>query len=438
MNNRQVLWITLGGFLFFWVLSMLFGYLYARHAYEQERERISVFAAEKAHGMQRLLDTLLQRTYLLARLTIDDKGNVVNFHSVAEALKHDIPMLSLQLAPGGTVTYSLPDHPHLRSHISLFERPERRAEAIRSRDSRQMTFSGPLMLTQGYPGFIVRRPVYGRLKTQEFWGFSIIVFPLKSFVDYLDLATLRQARLVFSLYRKNTVGGQILPVAGYAPDEIVKPVSVEVELPDCSLVLSLMPATGWNFTARAVGVFVVSLLVSLILTALLRAWCVLKRQQHSLQTLVDLDPLTGLRNRRSLFDIVASRCREDRPFALLYIDLNEFKGINDTYGHEIGDAYLTGFVARVKACLQERDIMFRLGGDEFLVLCSYPQSEDLIVSINKALQEPLVLGELRQLCKYSMGVAVYPSDGRFPDALLRCADVRMYKDKGRYRRGEVD
>ena len=77
-----------------------------------------------------------------------------------------------------------------------------------------------------------------------------------------------------------------------------------------------------------------------MLTALLRAWFTLAQQKRSLENLVDLDPLTNLRNRRSLHSSIERRCLAGKPFALLYIDLDKFKNINDTYGHQVGDGFL--------------------------------------------------------------------------------------------------
>ena len=301
MTNERTVWrISLGGFLVFWVLGLLLGAFLMQKNYEQQRQTIAALATEKANSMQNLLDGIMQRTYLLARLSIDDAtGEVVSFQRVAESLKQDAAMLSLQLAPGGTVQYSLPPHPHPRSHINLFERPERREEALRARNSRKITFSGPLQLTQGYPGFIVRRPIYRRWNPQEFWGFSIVVFSLKDFLGYINIASLHQAEMVFSLYRQDASGQKSL-IDGVPPENISFPVSAQVELPQCALTLSLMPAGGWSFGARITAVVVVSLLAALMLTALLRAWFVLAQQKRSLENLVDLDPLTNLRNRRSL------------------------------------------------------------------------------------------------------------------------------------------
>ena len=89
MTNERTVWrISLGGFLVFWVLGLLLGAFLMQRSYEQQRQTIAALATEKANSMQNLLEGIMQRTYLLARLAIDDAtGEVVSFQRVAESLK---------------------------------------------------------------------------------------------------------------------------------------------------------------------------------------------------------------------------------------------------------------------------------------------------------------------------------------------------------------
>ena len=233
-----------------------------------------------------------------------------------------------------------------------------------------------------------------------------------------------------SLYRQDASGQKSL-IDGVPPENISFPVSAQVELPQCALTLSLMPAGGWSFGARITAVVVVSLLAALMLTALLRAWFTLAQQKRSLENLVDLDPLTNLRNRRSLHSSIERRCLAGKPFALLYIDLDKFKNINDTYGHQVGDGFLLAFVQRILPCLSGADVMFRLGGDEFLIVCPHARLRQRLADIDAALRAPLDVNGLPLPCFYSVGIAVYPEDGLQPETLLQYADERMYEDKKR-------
>ncbi|MBT9492671.1 MAG: EAL domain-containing protein [Paucibacter sp.] len=162
-----------------------------------------------------------------------------------------------------------------------------------------------------------------------------------------------------------------------------------------------------------------------------------------------LDPLTGLPNRRSLrerLELLLLQGEQDcGELALLFIDLDHFKEVNDTLGHDVGDALLIEAAARVTACLRPGDMVARMGGDEFTVLlhplAAAPQSEQvaremaqhIIASLAKAFQ----LGAERVFVSASIGLSHYPGDGRHIEALFKHADQALYAAKaaGRNRLG---
>lgn len=149
------------------------------------------------------------------------------------------------------------------------------------------------------------------------------------------------------------------------------------------------------------------------------------------------DHLTGLPNRRLLFDRleqVISRGRwKERLAAVLFLDLDRFKVINDTLGHELGDRLLRVVASRLRKCLHDGDTVARIGGDEFTVLLhEIGRPEDVFTVVKKifaTFEPPVVLGGHEVYMTASMGVSIYPHDGEHPDELLRNADVAMYKAK---------
>ncbi|MCO5978143.1 sensor domain-containing diguanylate cyclase [Ideonella oryzae] len=151
-----------------------------------------------------------------------------------------------------------------------------------------------------------------------------------------------------------------------------------------------------------------------------------------------LDPLTGIANRAWFEHCLAVAMSRPRPLdermAVLFIDVNDFKRINDVHGHEAGDRVLAAVAGRLRGCVRESDLVARLGGDEFVVLIDpLRQREDLATLVHKlisALAQPadLDLPE-RRLPSVSIGTAVFPDDGNSPEALLREADRQMYRRK---------
>lgn len=147
------------------------------------------------------------------------------------------------------------------------------------------------------------------------------------------------------------------------------------------------------------------------------------------------DPLTHLPNRAALFERLAQECaraeRVGASFALLLLDVDDFKGINDTFGHFHGDQALRGVARRLQEAVRASDVAARLGGDEFAVLLTTGVDElDAVVRrLHGGLSEPLTIVGDTIHPRVSIGVAVAPVDGTEPDELYRCADGRMYREK---------
>jgi len=162
-----------------------------------------------------------------------------------------------------------------------------------------------------------------------------------------------------------------------------------------------------------------------------------RRAAERLRTQAELDYLTGLANRllfeRTLEAEITRAENANGHLALLYIDLDGFKSINDRHGHAFGDEMLKYIASRLRGIVRQGDMCARLGGDEFAVLlgavADIALAEKVAGSIISTLSEPFVCGG-EQLCVgASMGMALYPTDGRSADSLIRAADRAMYRAK---------
>lgn len=150
------------------------------------------------------------------------------------------------------------------------------------------------------------------------------------------------------------------------------------------------------------------------------------------------DALTGLPNRRLLQDRLAQSLaqarREDWQVAVMFVDLDRFKNINDTLGHAIGDDVLREMARRLKAVLRDTDTVSRVGGDEFVVVLPHTQVEGEIApiaaKIMAEMSAPLTVGDRLLHVTPSIGVSVFPHDGDDPAKLLSFADAAMYHAKG--------
>jgi diguanylate cyclase (GGDEF)-like protein len=150
------------------------------------------------------------------------------------------------------------------------------------------------------------------------------------------------------------------------------------------------------------------------------------------------DGLTGLPNRSFLYRLLADRIRQaDRSggsFAVLFLDLDRFKEINDTFGHDAGDELLREVARRLEAALRRSDTVARMGGDEFVVLLSQVDGEEQAATAARkvlaALQELFVLLGERFTISASVGISLFPRDGAGEETMLKNADIAMYEAKG--------
>jgi diguanylate cyclase (GGDEF)-like protein len=162
-----------------------------------------------------------------------------------------------------------------------------------------------------------------------------------------------------------------------------------------------------------------------------------KRAEEHLELLAHSDSLTGLPNRPLFYDrleqALAMARRHKQKFAVLFLDLDHFKDINDTLGHDMGDVLLKDTADRLRGCVRETDTVARMGGDEFTIILTdvnLPESARVVAKkVLKVLARPFVLKEEEHVIGASIGIAVYPSDGEDSETLVKHADAAMYQAK---------
>jgi len=163
----------------------------------------------------------------------------------------------------------------------------------------------------------------------------------------------------------------------------------------------------------------------------------LQEEQNKLYKLSTKDPLSGLYNRLSLMErlqwFVSQHKRSHTSFALLFLDLDNFKNINDSKGHNFGDEVLKHISSTLLEIVRENDIVSRFGGDEFVILLPDVSDEKRVVEfldrVQKELATPIVFDNFRYTTTASIGITLYPRDGKDGQTLLKHADIAMYKSK---------
>ena len=156
-------------------------------------------------------------------------------------------------------------------------------------------------------------------------------------------------------------------------------------------------------------------------------------EQHLLQSLANTDGLTGLLNKRYFDRVLTVLEQHSQPFALFYMDLDRFKPVNDTYGHDVGDKLLKGVAQRLQGCIRSRDYAFRLGGDEFALLLLGPMEPEACASkmnlICEMIAVPYEIDGNSVSVGASCGYALYPAESVDVQQVRYIADQRMYENK---------
>lgn len=159
--------------------------------------------------------------------------------------------------------------------------------------------------------------------------------------------------------------------------------------------------------------------------------------QKQLYNLANYDTLTGIYNRRSFYEklklFIDEHKRSEKKFALIYIDLDDFKNINDTLGHDYGDIYLVKFSKLLQEVLRKNDLVARVGGDEFIVILNTLDSSEgvrpFFHRLFSYMKNPIMIKNHPQEIKASFGISMFPDDGNASNQLVKYADLAMYESK---------
>jgi diguanylate cyclase (GGDEF)-like protein len=225
--------------------------------------------------------------------------------------------------------------------------------------------------------------------------------------------------------------GAVTPVCNAAPDV---PIIVLSGMEDEHLGVQAVQLGAQDYLVKGLG-------TGNVIARSIRYAIERKRSEEYINHVANHDSLTNLPNRRLLIDRLnqaLARARRNRQLlAVLFVDLDHFKTINDTLGHTVGDLLLQGVSERLTACIRQSDTVARLGGDEFvLVLPDISLIEDVAALASKVKEElkpPFLIGRHELFVSASIGLSMYPSDGEDAETILRHADAAMYRAKQRGR-----
>jgi diguanylate cyclase len=355
---------------------------------------------------------------------------------LADAYAQGVHVRSIGIAPDDVIRFVYPRAGNEAAlGVAYRAVPEQWADVLRARVSGRTVLAGPLDLLQGGTAMVSRTPVF--LTDGTYWGVVTLVLDLDSLLA--EVADITSDTDIQWAVRSLAQGGEPGVVVTGDPDLFERGATRQFEVPDGVWEVAAISARASGVDVRGL----VTRLLTLVVSAAL-AWAAYRvsRIRDDVVALSRHDPLTGLPNRRLLYDrfdqAMALADRADRPLHVLYLDLDDFKPVNEVHGHQGGDRVLAELGRRLAARVRASDTVARIGGDEFVVLApdtDTPGVRQLAIDLQEMLAEPIAVDDHQIVVGASVGIARFPEDGTSMDELLHAADARMYQAKRERRAG---
>ena len=372
-------------------------------------------------------------TDALKQVLISENGEIHQFDTIAENLISD-SIESVQLAPDGVVTDIYPAEGNEAGKIDLLHDKDRGRISCYARDNHTSITQGPFDLKQGGYGIAVRNPVYLNDENGQeyFWGFTIVILRVPDiFSD--SIHALSGFGYEYRLSKTETPWSDTYKTVYQSDGQMTQPVSYDFTIGKENWTFEVTPESGWRNNTLIITVSTIFTAITLLLSGLTRVWLVSRENKNKFQVLARTDSLTGIYNRYG-FDESAEKMMDKNPkahFVAALLDIDDFKFINDIYGHAYGDKALKSLADSMKTFFPSDALLGRNGGDEFCILLQNHTCEDAKELLQQFTRLPKTFSYKgnEQSFNISLGYAEYPTFAASRSQLMRCADAALYAIK---------
>ena len=375
----------------------------------------------------------IEITDALKQILISEDGEIHQFETIAGNLMSD-SIESIQLAPDGVVTDIYPADGNEAGKIDLIHDKDRGEISCYARDNHTIITQGPFELKQDGYGIAVRNPVYLKDKNGQeyFWGFTIVILRVPDiFSD--SIHALSDFGYEYRISKADTPWSDTYKVVYQSDEQINHPVSYIFTIGAENWKIEVTPKSGWRNNTLILVISGIFLTIDLLLTVLTRVWLVAQEHRNKYQIMAYTDSLTGIYNRYG-FDELAEKMLSKNPqtnFVAALLDIDDFKFINDIYGHNYGDMALKSLAESMKAFFPSDTLLGRNGGDEFCILlpdCTFAKANVQLQQFTK-LSKTFSCHGKKHAFYISLGYAEYPTYASNCPQLMRCADAALYEIK---------
>ena len=409
--------------------------VYRTDTHEKNQRHMLAQSNATAYGerIKKEIAAGIEITDALEQILISEDGEIHQFDTIAENLMSD-SIESVQLAPNGVVTDIYPDEGNEAGKIDLLHDKDRKKISCYARDNHTIITQGPFELKQGGHGIAVRNPVY--LKDQSgqeyFWGFTTVILRVPDiFSDAIH--ALSNFGYEYKISKTDAPWSDTYKVVYQSDGQINNPVTYIFTIGDENWKFEITPENGWRNNTLLMIISGMFLIISLLLSVLTRVWLVAKERKNKYQILAHTDSLTNISNRYG-FDESAEKIISKNPqthFVAALLDIDDFKLINDVYGHSYGDRALKNLADSMKAFFPSDALLGRNGGDEFCILlpnCTFEEADVKLQQFTK-LPKTFSCHGKEHAFFISLGYAEYPTFADNRSQLMRCADAALYEIK---------
>ena len=403
------------------------------HETEQQHIKAQLNATTYGERIKNEITNGIAITDTLKQVLISENGKISQFDTIAENIMSDV-IESIQLAPDGNVTDIYPSEGTEASKIDLLQDKDCSKISCYARDNHVIITQGPFDLKRGGCGIAVRNPVYLKDENNQeyFWGFTIVILRVPDiFSD--AISALSDFGYEYRLSKTDVPWSDTYKVVYQSDDQLTHTVSYGFTIGEKNWKLEVAPESGWRDLRLLVIVGGMFTTVVLLFSGLTRVWLVSKENKNKFQILAHTDSLTDIYNRYG-FDELAERMITKNPkthFVAALLDIDDFKFINDIYGHVYGDRALKSLTDSMKAFFPKNTLLGRNGGDEFCILLpdhTYKEAGELLLQFTKLPKTFSCKGKEYPFF-ISLGYAEYPTFASSRSQLMRCADAALYEIK---------
>ena len=409
--------------------------VYKTDIHEKEQRHITAQLNASTYG-ERIKNEITHGigiTDTLKQVLISENGKFNQFDTIAKNLMSD-SIESVQLAPDGVVTDIYPISGNEAGKIDLIHDKNRGKISRYARDNHTIITQGPLELKQSGYGVAVRNPVYLKDENGQeyFWGFTIVILHVPDiFSDTFN--ALSNFGYEYRLSKTDAPWSDTYKVVYQSDRQLTHPVSYKFTIGEENWRFEVTPKSGWENNTLIAEVGVVFTAIVILLSVLTRVWLVSKEHKNKFKILAHTDSLTDIYNRYG-FDELAVKMIDKNPkshFVAALLDIDDFKFINDIYGHAYGDNALKSLADNMKAFFPPDTLLGRNGGDEFCILLpnyTCEEAEELLQQFTRLPKTFSYMGKEYPF-HISLGYAEYPTFASNRSQLMRCADTALYEIK---------